>query len=307
MVNLKCDKNINTNINYDNILVSVVVPTYKQSKLLYKAIDSLRRQTHYNIEVIVIDDNEEDGYRESNKKYFAALCDSRIIYIQNETNLGSAKSRNKAIECAKGEYITFLDDDDYYADEKIEKQLNHIINNRLDVSVCNLILNNEKGKKVDERRRKYFGNDESLLCMHLKYHITGTDTMMFRTIFLRTIGGFDEHDFGDEFLLMLKAIEHTDKIGHLDFDGAYATIHNFTGLSSYENKKKTEDYILKVKSAYFQHLTRKDIRFIKMRHYAVLAVACKKGKKPFGCIGNLIKALFTSPSGFFKLYNGDCR
>ena len=307
MADVEYDEKLGENEDCEDILVSVVMPTYKQSELLHKAIDSLQRQTYRNIEIIVIDDNIESSYREANEKYFNALRDNRIIYIQNESNLGAAKSRNKAIECAKGEYITFLDDDDCYADEKIEKQLDHIRKNGLDISVCNLILKNEKGKTIDERRRKYFGKKESLLCMHLKYHITGTDTMMFKADFLKEIGGFEEQDFGDEFLLMLKAIEHTDKIGHLDYDGAYATVHNLSGISSYANKKKIEDEIMVVKAKYFPQIKKKDIRFIKMRHYAVLAVASKKGKKTFGCIGNLIKAFFTSPNGFVKLYSGDCR
>ena len=114
-------------------------------------------------------------------------------------------------------------------------------------------------------------------------------------------------DFGDEFLLMLKAIEHTDKIGHLDYDGAFATIHSTTGLSSYDKKIETENDMLEVKSRYFNELSRKDVRFIKMRHYAVLAVAYKKGKKYAKCLINLIRSFFIAPIGFFKLYSGKCR
>lgn len=293
--------------NYDAILVSVVVPTYKQTKLLYKAVQSITDQSHSNLEIIVIDDNVDKSYSEKNAEYFKSLNDGRIVYAKNAENLGAAQSRNKAIFMSHGEYITFLDDDDYIAFNKIDKQLRDMVEKNLDASVCNLILKNDDGKIVDKRQRKYFNGGESLLSMHLKYHITGTDTMMFRADFLKRIGGFDKQDFGDEFLLMLKTIENTDKIGHLDFDGAYATIHRVSGISSYANKKKIEEDMLKVKSRYFPKLKKKDVRFIKMRHYAVLAVACKKGKKPFGCMGNLIKAFFTSPSGFIKLYSGDCR
>ena len=307
MADVEYDEKLDEKEDREDILVSVVMPTYKQSELLHKAIDSLQRQTYRNIEIIVIDDNTESSYREANEKYFHALNDSRIVYIQNESNLGAAQSRNKAIFMSHGEYITFLDDDDYLDFNKIDKQLRDMVDKDLDASVCNLILKNDDGKIVDKRQRRYFNGGESLLSMHLKYHITGTDTMMFRADFLKRIGGFDKPDFGDEFLLMLKTIENTDRIGHLDFDGAYATIHRTSGISSYVNKKKIEENMLKVKSRFFPELKKKDVRFIKMRHYAVLAVACKKGKKFFGCVGNLIKAFFTSPSGFVKLYSGDCR
>ena len=293
--------------NNGSVLVSVVVPTYKQTDLLHKAIESIQAQTYHNLEIIVVDDNVEESYRNANREYFNSLCDDRIVYIQNAVNSGAAKSRNRAIECARGSYITFLDDDDIYASEKVEKQLKYTKENDLDVSVCNMILTDDNGKVVDRRQRRYFSNNESLLCMHLKYHITGTDTMMFKADFLKKIGGFDEQDFGDEFFLMLKAIEHTDKIGHLDYDGAYATVHSLTGISSYANKKKIENEVMTVKTKYFSQLSKKDIRFIKMRHYVVLAVASKKGKKFFECFVNLIKAFFLSPKGLLRLYSGDCR
>lgn len=291
----------------DDILVSVVVPTYKQNTLLYNAVQSLLKQTHSKIEVLVVDDNIDVSYSDNNKAYFEKLNDQRVKYIKNPENLGAAKSRNKAIFMSSGDYITFLDDDDYFACDKIDLQLKNMVENDYDASVCNLILVNDKGKVVDKRQRRYFNNNESLLCMHLKYHITGTDTMMFRAEFLKGIGGFDEQDFGDEFLLMLKTIEHTQKIGHLDYDGAVATIHASSGISSYRNKMAIENNMLSVKSKYFPQLKRKDIKFIKMRHYAVLAVAYKKGKKLFRCFGNLLKAFFVYPKGFFKLYSGDCR
>lgn len=293
--------------DYDDILVSVVVPTYKQNILLYNAVQSLLKQIHSKIEVLVVDDNVEASYSDNNKAYFEKLNDPRIKYIKNSENLGAARSRNKAIFMSSGDYITFLDDDDHFAYDKIDLQLKSMVDNGYDASVCNLILVNGKGKVVDKRQRRYFNNKESLLSMHLKYHITGTDTMMFRADFLKSIGGFDEQDFGDEFLLMLKTIEHTKKIGHLDYDGAFATVHGSSGISSYGNKKAIENNMLSVKSKYFPQLKRKDVRFIKMRHYAVLAVACKKGKKPFRCFGNLMRAFFLSPIGFIKLYSGDCR
>ena len=191
---------------YDAILVSVIVPTYKQTDLLYKAIQSVTDQSHRNLEIIVIDDNIDKSYSDKNEEYFKSLDDSRIIYEKNPENLGAAQSRNKAIFMSHGEYITFLDDDDCLAFNKIDKQLKDMVDNNLDASVCNLILTNDEGKIVDKRQRRYFNDGESLLSMHLKYHITGTDTMMFRADFLKKIGGFDKQDFGDEFLLMLKTM-----------------------------------------------------------------------------------------------------
>ncbi len=290
-----------------DVLVSVIVPTFRRSELLHKAIGSLISQSYKNFEVIVIDDNDDETYKIGNEKYFNSLNDERIVYIRNSANIGSAKSRNKGLSVAKGKYVTFLDDDDYYSPDKIEIQLRETIKNGYKVSICNLILIDDDENVIDKRRRRYFKNGEPLLTMHLKYHLTGTASFMAETEFVRKIGGFCDSDLGDDFIFMLGAIENTDKIGHVDLDGAFCTIHNLLGLSAYPNKLKIESSVMEVKSKYFNRLKRKDIRFIKMRHFAVLAVTYKKGKKYIICFINGIKSFAYSPVGFFRLYFGKCR
>lgn len=306
------ENNVKNNTEYEivtknEVLVSVIVPTFRRTKLLHKAIDSLISQTYKNIEIIVIDDNADENLKTENEKYFENLRDERIIYIQNSKNIGSAKSRNKGLNIAKGEYVTFLDDDDYYSPDKIEIQLNETIKNGYKVSICNLILVDGDGNVIDKRKRRYFKNGEPLLTMHLKYHLTGTGSFMAETGFARKIGGFCDSDLGDDFIFMLNAIENTDKIGHADTDGVFCEIHNLAGLSAYPNKLKIESTVMSVKSVYFDRLKKKDIRFIRMRHFAVLAVTYKKGKKYFKCFVNGIKSFAYSPVGFFKLYFGKCR
>ncbi len=101
-------------------LISVVITTYRRSDMLEKAINSVYKQTYKNLEVIVVDDNckypeERKKTEEIIKKY------NDIIYIKNKSNLGGALSRNEGIKKAKGELISFLDDDDEYLPERIEK------------------------------------------------------------------------------------------------------------------------------------------------------------------------------------------
>lgn len=102
-------------------LVSVIIPTYKRNTTLERAIVSVEKQTYNNIEIIVVDDNAEFlNYREENKKIVAKH--DNVIFIENKKNLGGGLSRNEGIKYAKGEFIAFLDDDDEYLPEKIEKQ-----------------------------------------------------------------------------------------------------------------------------------------------------------------------------------------
>lgn len=300
--------NQKTNEEKDYGLVSIVMPTYKQDELLHKAVESVIEQTYKNIELIVIDDNKEEGYRLANEKYFNALNDQRIIYLQNEFNMGSTATRNKGIWAAKGKYITFLDDDDIYFAEKIEKQASLMNEHSAQVSVCNLELCNEEGKIVDKRERRYLNKrKESLLISHLKYHITCTDTMMYDADFLKSIGGFDEENLGDEFYLMYKALEKKPVFAHLDYTGVRAVVHAQTGLSSGDNKIKTEEILIKFKREKFHLLKRKDIRYINMRHNVVLAIAYRKNKARIKCVRSLVLAAMQCPFGMLGIITGKDR
>ena len=97
-------------------LVSVIIPTFQRAKYIERAIDSVLNQTYKNFEIIVVDDNdqESEARKEMIKRMDKYSSDSRIIYIKHEKNKNGAAARNTGINVAKGEYITFLDDDDYF-------------------------------------------------------------------------------------------------------------------------------------------------------------------------------------------------
>lgn len=101
------------------ILVTVIMPVYNGAKYIEQAIDSVLKQT-VKFELIVIDDCSTDATLEIVKKYES---DVRVICVPNEKNLGVAASRNKGMELAHGKYIAFLDADDYWTEDKLEKQL----------------------------------------------------------------------------------------------------------------------------------------------------------------------------------------
>ncbi len=109
----------------EEVLVSVVIPTYARNDMLERAINCIQNQTHQNLDIIVVDDNPpKSEFRLSAQKIMQKYAsDERIRYIQNPRNLGGSGARNVGIEASKGEYIAFLDDDDEYYPEKIEKQL----------------------------------------------------------------------------------------------------------------------------------------------------------------------------------------
>ncbi len=106
-------------------LVSVVMPNYNSGDMLEIAIKSVLSQTYKNLELIIIDDCSSDDSRAVIAK-FSAL-DSRIKAIFKERNVGAAMSRNSALDIAKGDYIAFLDADDFWVDNKIENQIRFIL------------------------------------------------------------------------------------------------------------------------------------------------------------------------------------
>lgn len=101
------------------IKVSVIVPVYNAEKYLNECLESLCRQTLSEIEIICINDHSNDKSLEILNR--AKLADNRIIIIQNENNIGAAESRNRGIDFANGEYIHFVDADDYLEYDALEK------------------------------------------------------------------------------------------------------------------------------------------------------------------------------------------
>ena len=113
-------------------LVSVIMPYYNKKNYFLKSISSALKQTYINLEILIIydDQNRDDlEYIESCIKN-----DSRVKIIFNDNNKGVAYSRNKAISIARGEYIAFLDCDDYWETNKIEIQLNFMLTHGYDFS-----------------------------------------------------------------------------------------------------------------------------------------------------------------------------
>ena len=110
----------------DDVLVSIIIPAYNTEKYIHRAIESSLRQTHKNIELIVIDDGSKDNTLEAAKSY--AEKDSRVRVYHKE-NGGVSSARNMGIREAHGKYITFLDSDDWLEDCAVEVLLEAQINN----------------------------------------------------------------------------------------------------------------------------------------------------------------------------------
>lgn len=112
---------------YENVHVSVIMSCYNEENNIYNSIQSLTKQTHENFELLIIDDNSTDNT--SIIVNDLALIDSRIKFIQNNSNKGLTINLNKLIELSNGKYIFRMDADDICTPTRFEKQIEFLENN----------------------------------------------------------------------------------------------------------------------------------------------------------------------------------
>ena len=117
----------------NNILVSVVVPVYNVEKYLSRCIDSISRQSYSNLQIILVDDGSKDNSSVICDEY--SKKDTRISVI-HKTNGGLSDARNVGIDNAKGDYICFIDSDDFVRETYVEDLLNAILKYNSDIAVC---------------------------------------------------------------------------------------------------------------------------------------------------------------------------
>lgn len=113
----------------DKPLISVITPTYNAERFIKETIESVQEQTYDNWEMIIVDDASKDQTRQIVKQYCEK--DARIQLIQLEKNSGSAVARNTAMDHAKGRFIAFLDSDDLWLPEKLDKQIKFMLENNV--------------------------------------------------------------------------------------------------------------------------------------------------------------------------------
>ena len=114
-------------------LISVIVPVYNSEKYLKRCIDSIVAQTYKTLEIILINDGSSDNSGKICDQY--ALTDSRIK-VFHQANAGQANARNIGLSIARGDYIGFVDSDDWISKEMYEKLICGIYNNNADIAVC---------------------------------------------------------------------------------------------------------------------------------------------------------------------------
>lgn len=123
-------------------LVSIVMPSYNTGKYIKDSVESVLAQTYRNWELLIVDDCSTDNTDDVIKPF---LNDNRIKYLKNDKNSGAAVSRNRALREAKGKWIAFLDSDDLWFPDKLEKQIDFMTGNNFHLSYTKYEEINEEG------------------------------------------------------------------------------------------------------------------------------------------------------------------
>lgn len=129
--------------------VSIVLPTYNGAKYIKQSIDSCLKQTYSNLELIIVDDGSSNEISQIIKSY----SDPRIKYFKHKRNLGLAQALNTGFAHAKGEYLTWISDDNFYLPEAVECMVKELeANPKVDFIYANYYVINEKGKLLRSAR-----------------------------------------------------------------------------------------------------------------------------------------------------------
>lgn len=263
---------------FENGMISCVIPTYKRCDSLGRAIDSVLAQTYDNLEVLVVDDNERGSIEsQAVKDMLTHYTDPRVKYVEQVKHINGAEARNAGVRASKGDYIAFLDDDDEWLPEKLEKQMNFLsANPEVDGVSC---LYNEYSKGVlfhscppytcEKIHKKIFQRDVAVF----------TSTVLLKKGKLLKAGLFDNNLRRHQDLQLL--LDFT-KVNKFDVVPEYLVkLHSDSDINrpSFEKLEKIKEMFFNSVSEQLMLYSKREQREIKAAHYFELAFAALKEKK----------------------------
>ena len=253
-------------------MVSAIITTYKRPpEIVKRAAKSVLNQTYKDIELIIVDDSPET-YEQRNEVCAMALSlGERVKYIKHEENLGACAARNTGIKNSNGEYIAFLDDDDEWLPEKIEKQLCVMKkNNSVALVYCGRYIYHEqnnilKCQKVEFHRGKIYDK------LILNNFIGSTSFPLLRKSAIEKLGGFDvQMPAAQDFELWLR-VAKAYEIDYVETPLVRYYVHNGDLITKNHTKKREAlerlnelnmDYLIKHPKAHSVRILRTITHYI---------------------------------------------
>lgn len=153
----------------NNPLVSVVIPTYGRIEHLLRALKSVEKQSYDNIEIIVVDDNSPQSQKGELVKQELANIGYSSKYIEHEDNKGANEARKTGIISSTGQYIAFLDDDDYWFEDKIFKQVKAALETEADLIYTGIQFIDSEDNVIKKKIPKELGSDPTEKLLYRNY------------------------------------------------------------------------------------------------------------------------------------------
>jgi len=241
-------------MNYQNKpKISIIVPIYNKAFFLEKNINSILQQTEKNIEIILADDGSTDNSSEICRKY--AEKDSRILYKRKE-NEGLTATRNYGRKFATGDYISFVDPDDFIEANTYEQMLK--CSNNADIVISGLIHEFGKKKKIQvmpQNLNNFYENSDIrkyILPLFLVYgkgiweniQLAQFGIALFRRAFLdeQNILNDERITYSEDWLFFLEALLKAQSVA-IEHNAYYHYVHNAQGLTENYSPKLVLDYV----------------------------------------------------------------
>ena len=252
-------------------LISVVVPVYNVERFLEKCITGIINQTYTNFELILVDDGSTDQCPEICNRF--ADKDQRIRVIHKE-NGGLSSARNKGIELVNGNYVTFIDSDDWIDSRYLEYLYKLVVNNAAQISVCDLYDSIDGDMPHCSLAAEEVLNAESAL--ELMFYQTGFTNSASGKMFVKDLIPyltFPVGKFHEDLWTIYKAIAHADTVAY-GRSSLYCYLHHNGGIShSHIFDKNTADLIEGINEieTYISYSFPKIIKSVHSRKFSCIA------------------------------------
>lgn len=255
-------------------LVSVIIPTYKGSAALKRAIDSVLLQEYDFIEVLVIDDNMPDSHARKDTEGIMVhyTAENKVIYIKHNGNFNGAVARNTGLANARGRYITFLDDDDYYLPNRIEHCVRYLETNKSMIGVYVGVDVMDSNNNITMQVRPSKNLEISDLLLEEMILGTGSNIFIYSEV-IKKISGFDTNFVRRQDIEFMIRICRIGTVGYMPDKLIIKSVNGTMNHPQYPKMKETLEQFFCVFSDEIETLGSKKSMFYAKEYRALLDIA----------------------------------
>ena len=198
--------------------VTIVIPVRGRLHLITRAICSVIQQSHKNLEILVILDNKDQDLDSKSKSYLVHEFGEKVSVLVNDGPSGPSSARNTGLEVATGDYVAFLDSDDVFLPEKIEKQLTHMIQKNLSFSHTSYLRKSEFKSAVDKvDTSHHVGAGQIGYILSFGCGIATPTVMIKRQVLENQSIRYDQSKrYGEDIFFYIDVLDQVSELGHVD-------------------------------------------------------------------------------------------